>query len=151
MPSRTFAATVEIDAPPETVWEVLTDFARYPEWNPFTPEVRTSLKVGDPIDMRVWMSGMRFHLWQREQIREVRPGELLRYGMTSLSPAILHAERVQTLEALPDDRTRYHTEDTIGGAISPLAFLLFGGSLEDGFSSMARALVQRAEERAAKG
>ena len=25
----------EIEAPAERVWHILTDFARYPEWNPF--------------------------------------------------------------------------------------------------------------------
>ena len=32
-------AMVEIDAPAERVWQVLTDFRRYPEWNPFMPRV----------------------------------------------------------------------------------------------------------------
>jgi hypothetical protein len=33
--SRTLQADIEIQAAADQVWEVLTDFAAYHEWNPF--------------------------------------------------------------------------------------------------------------------
>jgi uncharacterized protein YndB with AHSA1/START domain len=32
---RELRREVELDASPERVWAVVTDFAAYPEWNPF--------------------------------------------------------------------------------------------------------------------
>jgi uncharacterized protein YndB with AHSA1/START domain len=44
------STTVEIDTPKQLVWEVLTDFSAYHEWNPYmeiegTPQVGTELTV----------------------------------------------------------------------------------------------------------
>lgn len=30
---------IEIAAPPATIWAVLTDYERYPEWNPFLTKI----------------------------------------------------------------------------------------------------------------
>jgi hypothetical protein len=50
MPSRTIDTTVDINASKDAVWDVLTDFARYEEWNPTmriegAPEVGTTAVV----------------------------------------------------------------------------------------------------------
>ena len=45
--------TVKIAAPPDRVWDVITDFPRYAEWNPFVVACESTLIVGDPIQMRV--------------------------------------------------------------------------------------------------
>ena len=50
-------AEIEIDAPVERVWQILTDVDRYGDWNPFTPRVETSLAIGDPIHLHVRLRG----------------------------------------------------------------------------------------------
>ena len=37
---------VVIDAPPEAVWDILTDLHRYPDWNPFVVSSEGSVEVG---------------------------------------------------------------------------------------------------------
>jgi uncharacterized protein YndB with AHSA1/START domain len=39
-------AEIVIDAPPERVWKVLTDFPALPQWNPFMQSAEGELKVG---------------------------------------------------------------------------------------------------------
>ena len=57
---------IEISAPPAAVWEVLTDFARYPEWNPFLVEVQGSPKVGGELRVAVSPPDSReYHLSPR--------------------------------------------------------------------------------------
>ena len=38
-------SSIEIAASPERVWQVLTDFASYPKWNPFILSLSGRLKV----------------------------------------------------------------------------------------------------------
>jgi hypothetical protein len=44
---------VEIEAPASVVWKVLTDLDRYAEWNTFCPGISSTLKIGDPVIMKV--------------------------------------------------------------------------------------------------
>lgn len=34
-------AEVEINAPPQCVWNILTDLESYPQWNPYRPKTRS--------------------------------------------------------------------------------------------------------------
>jgi hypothetical protein len=44
---------IEIAAPPARVWEVLTDFSTYHEWNPFITRIGGDLAVGGTLDVTV--------------------------------------------------------------------------------------------------
>ena len=44
---------VAINAPAEKVWEVLVDFERYHQWNPFCVEASGKLAVGEPLTMKL--------------------------------------------------------------------------------------------------
>jgi hypothetical protein len=44
---------LEIDAPPERVWGVLTDFRAYHEWNPFITSLEGELIVGSELSVRL--------------------------------------------------------------------------------------------------
>ncbi len=45
---------VEIDAPVERVWEIMTDFEAFPDWNPFIKKMRGDLEVGATLHEKVY-------------------------------------------------------------------------------------------------
>jgi uncharacterized protein YndB with AHSA1/START domain len=49
-------AEIEIAAPPEAVWEVLTDLARWPSWNPDVKSMSFEGAVAEGSDFR-WKAG----------------------------------------------------------------------------------------------
>ncbi|MCA9531844.1 MAG: SRPBCC domain-containing protein [Myxococcales bacterium] len=145
---HTVRAEIDIDGPPEAVWQTLVDFERYPEWNPFTPRVESTLELGAPIDMRVVMRGGRT-IRQREYVCEHVPGSRVAWEMRL--GRLLHARRVQRVSALDGQRTRYVSEDRVRGLLAPLVLALFERSIQDGFDQAAAALKRRVESASAGG
>ena len=141
--------TREVRAPAAVVWQVITDFDRYPEWNPFVERCRSSLAPGDPIDMRVHVFE-GFAQAQRETIFEHRPGERLVYGLAPARLGALASRRVHEVTPQGDDASRYRSHFVLSGWLSPLTGLLLGSRLERGFRAMTAALVARAEALAAE-
>ena len=50
--TKMISATIEIAAAPERVWEVLTDLASYPQWNPVFCEATGQVAVGERIKIK---------------------------------------------------------------------------------------------------
>ena len=134
---------VEIEAPADRVWDVLVDFERYGEWNPFTTRVDASLAIGSPVMLHVRLG--RLKRKQPERIETVEPPKLLAWGTTMGHPVLLSALREQRVEALSETRCRYLTTDATSGLLTPLVALLFGRLIRQGFNDMAAALKTRAE------
>ena len=134
---------VEIEAPAERVWDILVDFERYGEWNPFTTRVEASLEIGSPVMLHVRLG--RLKRKQPERIETVEPPHLLAWGTTMGHPVLLSALREQRVEALSETRCRYLTTDATSGLLTPLVALLFGRLIRQGFNDMAAALKTRAE------
>jgi uncharacterized protein YndB with AHSA1/START domain len=144
----TIDRTLDIDAPKALVWEVLTDFSRYGEWNPFVPEAKCDFRAGGAIEMQVKLRDKP--QFQREWINSVTPGETFSYSMKAVPLGTLRSLRVQKLEALDANRTRYTSHFEIAGWLQPVVTAVFGESMRAGFEGMALGLKRQAESKAAR-
>ena len=68
---------VDINAPASLVWEVLTDFARYAEWNTFCPGLKTTGRLGDMVHMQVRIPGTDQIIPVNEYLVAYEPERLL--------------------------------------------------------------------------
>jgi len=140
---RSVRAEIEIEAPIDRVWKILTDLPGYADWNPFTARVESSLQVGDPIVLYPRLVGKRAYRWT-ERVSRNQPYALC-WDLTMGASFLLTAERCQTLTALGADRTHYVTEDRFQGLLTPLVMATFGGAMQRGFEDCAAGLKERAE------
>jgi hypothetical protein len=138
------AQTLEVAAPAATVWHVITDLPRYPEWNPFVVQCRSTLEPGTPIVMRVRVLPFMAQP-QRETIFEHVPGQRLRYGIAPLPLGALASNRSHAVEAITADRSRYLSDFALDGWLAPLVARLFERRLAAGFAAMSGAIKARAE------
>ena len=138
--------TVEIEAPASFVWDVLVDYPRYPEWNPYTVAVETTLEIGDRIDLTLPNAdGSEGTMLNREFIRIVDPPHHLRYDTGEEYPGLL-GMRDQYVTELGAVRCSYHTTDTLSGELADLVMETNGAWIRAGFDAVARALKVRAEQ-----
>jgi hypothetical protein len=139
------SVTVEIEAPQLLVWGVLVDYARYPEWNPYTVRVETTLELGSVIDLHLpdpAKPGETFR--NREYLRVVDAPHHLRYDTAEEIPG-MHAVRDQWVADLGGSRSSYRTTDRFTGDLAGYVFEHQGAWVKAGFDSVAHALKARAE------
>ena len=137
-------AQVDIQASPERVWQVLTDFAAYPEWNPFITRVQGTARVGERLTNRMQPVGARGVTF-RPTVLEATPGVRLRWLGRLLAPGIFDGEHSFTIEPLGEDQVRLVQQEQFRGLLVPL----MAGSLDrhtlPAFEQMNQALKHRAE------
>lgn len=136
-------AEVEIDAPIDHVWKILTDIDRYADWNPFTPKVETTLQIGAPVHLHVHLVGDR-PMHRVETVTRNEP-YTLGWDMKMGARFLLYAERVQVLTTIDENRTRYMTEDCFTGWLRPIVLGLLGKAMQRGFLSCGLGLKKAAE------
>jgi hypothetical protein len=136
---------VEIDAPAQVVWDVVADFATYPEWNPFCVAVDGVFELGAPIVLHTPHPDQADHLLTQEWISAIAEPSHLQYNTGDSIPGV-HAVRDQWIEDLGDSRSSYCTVDVFHGEYAQLAYDLQGQWVTDGFNALAQALKVRAEK-----
>ncbi|UZP74566.1 SRPBCC domain-containing protein [Candidatus Paraluminiphilus aquimaris] len=132
----------EIAAPKEIVWQVITDFSSYGEWNPFVTACDAELRVGAPISMTVALGSNTRD--QVEFVSRVVEGELFEYRMKPVG-LLLHSYRQHEIAASGDGKTMYRSTFELRGWLSGLVSMSLGSALRDGFHGMTDSLVSRAE------
>ncbi len=138
------SSEARIDASSEEVWAVIMDLDKYPEWNPYTIKMTSTLKIGDPMVMKVKMNDL-VTLDQTEHIRVLEAGHKVCWGINTDTPEFNSGERCQWLEPLPGGGTLWRNEDLIEGSANPLVSALFGGDVQRGFDAVGVALKKRVE------
>ena len=134
---------IQINAPIDFVWGVLTDVEKYGEWNPFTSRARTDFKIGSPAHLLVRMGPTKFRITER--VCAFEKPRLIAWSREFGASWFLLAVREQHLEPISDTNCSYHNVDLLSGVFSPIVSLLFGGYMRRGFSDVGVALKLRAE------
>jgi len=138
------APPVDIAAPPEVVWAVLTDAEAYPTWCPFTRRIETDWQLDSPIALHLnWdetsMGDAREV--QHERIAVFEPSVALSWG-GDFYGGIVHAERTQALQRT-EEGTRFYNYDRFSGVAAPFVRLLYGAAIVRCFSAVSHALARR--------
>lgn len=115
---REITATIDIAASPGRVWNTLTDFSRYAEWNPMFTGGSGTLAAGSPLTLRMPIGGIPMAF--KTLILAADPGRLLRWRGRLIGPAIFEAVHEFVLTPHGEGTTVLQRE-TLVGRLVPLA------------------------------
>ena len=135
---------IEVEASAERVWRVLTDFAAYPEWNPFMRRVDGRPEIQERLVVRMQPSGTRGMTF-RPTVTKVEPNRELRWLGHLLVPGIFDGEHIFEIEEPERDRVRLVQREVFKGLLVPLLARSLDRDTQRGFEEMNRALRERIE------
>ena len=141
---RQITATVDLDAPPERVWQILTDTAGHSAWNPFITKMAGTLEVGQKLDITIAPPGgkpMSF----RPTVTDVQPAQRLAWLGHLGFPGLFDGAHTFTLTPLPDGRTQFVQAETFSGVLVWISRGLLAKTAA-GFEAMHDALRHRVSE-----
>lgn len=133
---------IEIAASPDVVWDVLTDFARWPEWN---PEVK-SMKSSGPADMGTtfrWRAGPGTIT---STIQRSEPPRQITWAGTTLGLKALHHWHLEPREG----RTIVWEEESYDGLVARVFRLPLQKYLDRSLRNGRQHLKTEAERRATR-
>ncbi len=142
---KVLEAQIDIDAPIDVVWHHLTDFASYPEWNPYILSAEGEPKQGGVVRFKGAGLPMRLSapivslVEKQELIWEARlpvPGMKPRY--------------IRRLEKIDDNHTRFINREEFTGWAVPIMSPMLNLTGKPLFPKTCEALKQRAEAATAR-
>jgi len=141
---QTLHASIDIDAPADLVWRIVTDFDRYPEWNPFIVRAAGEQRVGGRLDVTIRAPGTRA-VGFKPRVLDLQPGRLIRWKGRLWVPGLFDGRHALVVEERPGGTSRFTTHEEVTGILLPFLGKVMRAS-QEGFEQMAAALRRRAEE-----
>lgn len=136
---------IEVNASPERIGEILIDFTKYPDWNPFIRYIEGNLVEGGKITAYLKPSGangMKIH----PVLLKIRPFRELRWKGHFLIQGIFDGEHVFEIRAIDDQVSLFVQHEYFKGIILPILENMLKKDTIRGFHEMNKALKARAEQ-----
>lgn len=134
-------AEVEINAPAELVWRMLTDFSSYSLWNPYIYPARGEVRPGAQLELTLRSGDTS--LTYNPIVQTVQPNRELSWSDRMVLGSL---ERIQTFTITPLDahRVRLESRELFRGILLPFHNGLVDSAAQ-GLDQMNKALRTRAE------
>lgn len=139
---------IEISAPANTVWKILTDFDSYPDWNPFIRSFDGHPEPGRQFSVTIQPTGKKPMTFKPVCLSLIPDEEFRWLGHLFIS-GLFDGEHIFELKELSDTRTLLIQRENFQGLLVPLLWRQLQTSTRSGFEQMNQQLKNRAELLAA--
>lgn len=144
--SKEIKTSILINASPELVWAVLTDFNNYPNWNPFIKSIKGQPVAGQKIIARMEPPEAQ-EMTFKPTVLAFEANKEFRWLGHLLFPGLFDGEHIFELIDNKNGTTTFHQSEKFGGILVPLFRKMLDVNTVNGFKLMNEALKERAEAR----
>jgi hypothetical protein len=146
VPPKRLVTEIEIDASPDSVWEVLTDLSEYQQWNPFVVAGSGQVAVGEQLEVRMRQAGGKETTFKPIVTEATTPRAFEWLGQLGI-PGLFAGRHRFDLVSTETGTRLVHSEEFTGVLVPVLAKTL-DQKTRAGFEAMNVAMKERIEERA---
>ncbi|GAA2102464.1 SRPBCC domain-containing protein [Actinomadura alba] len=143
MLTREVETAIDIEATPDRVWEVLTDFGSYPEWNPFIVRVTGTPTPGAKVILKI-RSSAGWSATNKATLLAAVPNQVLRWSARLIPIPGLVAGRHEFRLSATDGGTRLVHSEQFSGVLVPIIGGLLAKTERD-FHNLNEALKKQCE------
>jgi hypothetical protein len=141
---KQISTDIVVYAPKEIVWQVLTDFESYPEWNPFIRSFLGKPEKGKRFKVVIQQPGSNPMTFS-PVCREISENTELRWLGSLGFKGLFDGEHIFELFEEEYGKTRFVQRENFSGILVPLLWRRLNVKTRKGFEMMNEALKDRAE------
>jgi hypothetical protein len=141
---RSISASIVINASRETVWNVLTNFAHYPAWNPFIISVEGRAETGTYLKNSMLLNGKTQVFTPK--VLEAMPNQTLVWLGSLWVKGLFDGRHEFVLEEISPEQTRLVQQEFFSGVLSGFILKMIGEATLENFRKMNEALKTEAEK-----
>ncbi len=136
--------TIRIQAPITLVWNILTDFQKYPAWSPTIKEFKGIPKEGSRTKVLLSQPGGS-SITMNPIFLAIKPNLELRWKGSLLIKGIFDGEHYFLLREIEDEITELVQGEKFSGILVPFLKKMIHGNTKKGFELFNQAIKERAE------
>lgn len=142
---KELSTSVEITATPEKIWALLTDFDRYPEWNPFILSILGRAKLRERLKVTIAPPGSKPMVF-KPQVTLYKKEHQLGWLGSLLMRGIFDGHHIFEIVPIDAATTRFIQREEFSGLLVPFLWKSLNTKTRAGFEAMNKKLKELAEQ-----
>lgn len=143
---RELYSEIEINASEDKIWDILTDFDKYPVWNPFIRELKGDVLKGTKVTVYLQPPGAKSMKFIPAIIKMEKNREL-RWMGRFLFPGLFDGEHIFLIQQMSPGKVRFVHKEVFKGLLVPMFWKTIDRDIRKGLEAMNTALKKLAEEK----
>ena len=105
---------IQIQSNPEILWNVITDFKHYYQWNPILQKIKGEPLIGNQLEIHLSTVGGKNRVYHPKVIK-ITPNHELRWKGTFIFSQIFSGERIFLIEKLAENKVNFVNKEIFSG------------------------------------